>query len=362
MSEHTVNSGASAPASTSATTTPQQSAVAAPAAALQPELAADRAPQASGAAAQSGPGARSRGRAIANAVVRPANSRCGSIAILGASVLWGSTGTASSLAPAGASAAAIGSAGLALGGLLLFLTTCRTRTTYSWAQWRLLIAGAVAVAAYPVTFYPAVARTGVAVATVVALCSAPVFTGLVGWISGRSRPTARWVGATAAAVIGCVAMVLGPELTGQAAAVDLLGIGLALCGGLAYVVYSLIGGELIAEGKPSGSVMGLMFGMAGLMVLPVVLISGVSWLGTMRGAAVALHLAVFTTFLAYRLFGYGLRHTTVATATTLTLAEPAVAAVLAVAVLGERLPAVSWCGLAVLAGGLALLTVRPGRR
>ncbi|GAB4587580.1 hypothetical protein Ntsu_54120 [Nocardia sp. IFM 10818] len=286
----------------------------------------------------------------------------GPAAILGAAVLWGSTGTASSLAPAGAPAAAIGSAGLALGGLLLFLTTWRTKATYTWAQWRLLIAGAVAVAAYPVTFYPAVARTGVAVATVVALCSAPVFTGLAAWMTGRSRPSARWVWATVAAVVGCVALVLGPELTGQPAAVDPLGIGLALCGGLAYVVYSLIGGELIAEGKPSGSVMGLMFGMAGLLVLPVVLVSGGEWLGSLRGAAVALHLAVFTTFLAYRMFGYGLRHTTVATATTLTLAEPAVAAVLAVAVLGERLPAVSWCGLAVLAGGLALLTARPGRR
>jgi len=33
-----------------------------------------------------------------------------------------------------------------------------------------------------------------------------------------------------------------------------------------------------------------------------------------------------------------------------------VAAVLGVAVLGERLPAVSWCGLAVLAVGVVLLT------
>ncbi len=46
-------------------------------------------------------------------------------------------------------------------------------------------------------------------------------------------------------------------------------------------------------------------------------------------------------------------------ATTLTLAEPAVAAVLGVAILGERLPAVSWCGLAALAPSLAFLS-RPG--
>ena len=49
-------------------------------------------------------------------------------------------------------------------------------------------------------------------------------------------------------------------------------------------------------------------------------------------------------------------------ATTLTLAEPAVATLLGVAVLGERLPAVSWCGLAVLAVGLASLAVPANRR
>jgi DME family drug/metabolite transporter len=57
------------------------------------------------------------------------------------------------------------------------------------------------------------------------------------------------------------------------------------------------------------------------------------------------------------MFGHGLRRTSVSVATSLTLGEPAVAAVLGVAVLGERLPAASWGGLAVLAAGLVLLTL-----
>ncbi|MFE4457698.1 EamA family transporter [Nocardia tengchongensis] len=85
--------------------------------------------------------------------------------------------------------------------------------------------------------------------------------------------------------------------------------------------------------------------------------AGIDWLATPRGALVTAHLAVFTCFLAYRLFGYGLRHTGVETATTLTLAEPAVAALLGVTVVGERLPLPSWCGMAVLAVGLAVLTL-----
>ncbi|MFI6869457.1 DMT family transporter [Nocardia sp. NPDC050406] len=280
----------------------------------------------------------------------------GPLSILAAALLWGTTGTVASQAPSGVPAAATGSAGLALGGLLLFLTS-RGVPARARREWWLLALGAVAVAGYPVTFYPAVARTGVAVATVVALGSAPVFAGLAAWLTGGTRPSTRWTVATAAAVTGCAVLVLGSK----SGSVDPLGIALAACGGFAYVVYSLVGGRLIAHGRPSGSVMGAMFGGAALLVLPVVLVHEPSWLVTSRGAAVALHLAVCTTFLAYRLFGYGLRHTAVQVATTLTLAEPAVAALLGVAVLDERLSVESWCGLAVLASGLVVLTL-PVRR
>lgn len=289
----------------------------------------------------------------------------GPAAILAAAALWGTTGTASTLAPAGAPPAAVGSAGLAAGGMLLLLTSRGARpllTACTRAQRWLLGLGSLAVAGYPVTFYPAVARSGVAVATVIALGSAPVFAGLLAWATGQGRPGARWAAATTAAVLGCGAMVLAPGLTGHSGPAYGTGILLAALAGLCYAGYSLIGRTLIAAGHPAAPVLGAMFGTAGLAVLPVLLASGTEWLGSWRGAAVALHLAACTTFLAYRFFGRGLRSTPAQVATTLTLAEPAVATLLAVAVLGERLPALSWCGLGVLAAGLACLTVPASRR
>ncbi|MET9089957.1 EamA family transporter [Streptomyces sp. NPDC004237] len=299
------------------------------------------------------------GRAPRHSRARHASLLTGPLPILTAAVLWGTTGTAGSLAPTGAPAAAVGAAGLVLGGLLLFLTAPGGRSlprTRTGGERGLLALGALAVAGYPLSFYPAVARTGVAVATVVALGGAPVLAGLLAWLTRQSRPTVRWAAATATAVLGCVALVLGPGLTGAGTPVDLPGVLLAAAAGLSYAVYALVGGELIARGHASGAVMGVMFGGAAVLVLPVVLWSAGPWLPTARGALVVLYLGVVTTFLCYRLFGYGLRHTTAQTATTLTLVEPAVAAVLGVAVLGERLPAVSWCGLAVLALGVVLLT------
>ncbi|WP_089009948.1 DMT family transporter [Micromonospora viridifaciens] len=288
----------------------------------------------------------------------------GPIPILAAAVLWGTTGTASSFAPSGAPAAAVGAAGLILGGLLLLLSSRSARSLPRRCardeQW-LLVLGAVAVAGYPLSFYPAVARSGVAVATIIALGSAPVFTGLLGWFAQGTRPTRRWVAATVTAAIGCTALVLGPELAGRTTSVDVIGVTLAAVAGLSYAAYSLVSGKLIARGHASRAVMGAMFGAAALLVLPVLLAGNPQWLLTVRGVGVAVHLAVITTFLAYRLFGYGLRHTTAQVATALTLAEPAVAAVLGVVLLAERLPVVSWAGLAVLTVGLAFLAL-PARR
>ena len=203
------------------------------------------------------------------------------------------------------------------------------------------------------------ARVGVAVATVIALGSAPVFAGLLAWFTGEGRPAPRWAMATIGAVAGCALLVTGPLLTGHAAHVrlPLTGIVLAALAGLSYAGYSLIGGKLIARGHGANRVMGAMFGGGSLLVLPVLVAGGTHWLASVRGALVALHLAVFTTFVAYRLFGAGLRRTTAQVATTLTLAEPAVATVLGVALLHERLPAVSWAGMAALAAGLAVLAV-----
>ncbi len=298
----------------------------------------------------------------------PARSRLasGPLPILGAAVLWGTTGTAGSFAPTSAHPAAIGSAGLVLGGILLFLAGrgSTSLVTGSDARTRrLLLLGAVAVAGYPLSFYPAVANAGVAVGTVITLGSAPVFSGLLAWCTNRTRPTARWGAATVAAVIGCAVLVLGPDLTGTPTPVNALGVLLALVAGFSYSLYAIIAEKLIRRGHTSGAVMGTMFAGGGVLVLPVVLATGTAWLATVNGALVALHLALFTVFLAYWLFGHGLRHTPAATATTLSLAEPAVAAVLGVALVGERLPLVSWSGLVVLALGLAVLRVPlPERR
>jgi DME family drug/metabolite transporter len=249
------------------------------------------------------------------------------------------------------------------GGLLLFLVALRggalrglvgrgTRTRC------LLAIGAAAAAAYQTAFFAAAARAGVAVGTVVTIGAAPVFAGILSMATGRpARPGIRWLAATATAVAGCAMLVTGGHASGASAA----GVALALLASLCYAVYAVTASYLITSGAGDRAVVGAIFGGAAVLLLPVLFTSPMGWVATGRGLAVAAYLAVLTTALAYLFYARGLRTTAVTTATTLGLAEPAIAAVLGLAVLGEHLTAIGLAGLGVLAISL-VIAAWPSRR
>jgi drug/metabolite transporter, DME family len=231
------------------------------------------------------------------------------------------------------------------GGALRGLVTRGTRTRC------LLAVGAAAAAAYQTAFFAATARAGVAVGTVVTIGAAPVFTGILSMVTGRpGRPGARWLAATAAAVAGCVMLVTSGHASGATAA----GVALALLASFCYAVYAVTASYLITNGAEGRAVVGVIFGGAAVLLLPVLFTSPMGWVATGPGLAVATYLAVLTTALAYLLYARGLHTTTVTTATTLGLVEPAVAAVLGLAVLGEHLTTTGLAGLGVLAISLVI--------
>jgi len=62
------------------------------------------------------------------------------------------------------------------------------------------------------------------------------------------------------------------------------------------------------------------------------------------------------TAVAYTSYAYGLKRIKVATVSTLVLAEPATATLLAAVVLGESLNIYSWLGVLIVASGLIYLS------
>jgi DME family drug/metabolite transporter len=293
----------------------------------------------------------------------------GAVAVLAGAAAWGSTGTAAHFAPGGASSVSIGSARIVLGGLLLLLAAAwtapgrrsvRRLVASSGAIRGALVLAAAAVSGYQLCFFTAVRMTGVAIGTVVAIGSAPVFTGLLSRLAGGPRPDHRWLLATVAAVAGCTVLITGGHPAGgHAAGARPAGVALALAAGFCYAVYAVAAARLISAGNPETAVMGLLFGGGAVLLAPVLAASSPGWLLSVRGLAVTGYLGIVTTVLAYLAYGRGLRTISAPVAVTLGLAEPVVAAMLGVVVLGEHLSGAAVAGLVLI--GLALAALAVGR-
>ena len=102
-------------------------------------------------------------------------------------------GTALAFAPPGVQPAAVGAVRIALGGLALLVLAALRGELRSGVGWPPLATttAAVGIAAYQPFFFAGVARTGVALGTIVAIGSTPVWAGAIGFLFGaRNRRSA----------------------------------------------------------------------------------------------------------------------------------------------------------------------------
>jgi drug/metabolite transporter, DME family len=283
------------------------------------------------------------------------------IHVLIAAVLFGTTGTAQALGP-DIEPLAVGSARIVAGAALLMLVALAAgRVRLGSGDRRLILLAGAFVAVYQASFFAAVADTGVAVGTVVALGSAPAFTGVFGRLFAGERLAGRWFAATALACAGVCLLTLGGGSGGEVSAP---GVGLALAAGAAYAGYAVIGKHILDGGGTPEGVMAAVFGTGALILLPALFLIDTGELLTEDGLALAGYLGAVTTALPYILFAKGLERIGASETATLTLAEPVTAMALGFLVLGERPGAVAVAGAALVLAGLALLAVRfeAGRR
>ena len=280
--------------------------------------------------------------------------RSGQLYVIAAAVLWGTTGTAQALAPSGTDPIGVGTLRLLVGGLGLLgfaLVRGGLQRPHTWPLKPVLGAG-LSVAVYQLCFFGGVARTGIAVGTIIAIGSAPVMAGMLGWWLRGDRPSWRWYLATALAVMGAGFMIL----SGGDNRVDLTGILLALGAGLAYALYTVASKQLLDHYAP-GAVMAVIFCLGAVFLLPLLFVVDLHWLAEPGGLLMIIHLGLIATTLSYILFAQGLRMIFAATAVTLSLAEPLTAAILGIVLLGERLTSAIMVGIGLLLAGLLLLSV-----
>ena len=275
-----------------------------------------------------------------------------------AAVLLGTTGTAQALGPDDLDPLVVGWIRMVVGGAGLVALAAARRSTAAPLPRAWTLAAVASVATYQLTFFGGVRLAGVALGTAVGIGSAPIWGGLVDWRFAGWRPSPRWIVAAAIAIGGAV-LVAGEPGDAERPGLGLL---LAVAAGASYAMYAYALQQLARAGD-ADRVAATAFVGAAVLLAPVALIAGggeaLGRLASGRGVLMALHLGLVATTLSYALFTRGVRHTPVATATLLSLAEPVTAVVLGVTIVGEDLTAAAVIGIALLLVGVTIAaTVR----
>ena len=283
-----------------------------------------------------------------NATSRPLP---GIACMIGAATLWGTTGTAQALAGGLLPPVWFGALRLAFASLFFvafaLVSGGLTRSAWQELSPRAALGAGLCMAAYNLCFFAGVKLIGVGVGTAIALGSGPIWAGLLQTAFQRQPTTPAWWVATAVAITGGALLSAGHgEMT-----VSVPGVMLCLASGLSYAVYAMLNKRMVGQ-APASSITLAAFAVAALVSLPVAALqAGLPNLGGRDLIAVA-YTGFVTAGVGYLLFSAALRWMRPASAVTLSLAEPVVAFVLAVVLLGESAGMASVCGLILVLVGV----------
>lgn len=217
----------------------------------------------------------------------------------------------------------------------------------------------LAIALFQLCYFSAVAKAGVAVATLVAICVAPLFVVLLARAFLGERLTRALAMALALGLTGTALLVGPPSEAAGARGAVLPGVLFALGAALSYAVFTLCSRALAPNHHPF-SLIAVGFGTGALMLLPAAA-GGLAAPLPVSGWALVAYIGLIPTALAYVFYFRGMRQVPATSASLVTLLEPMTATLLAWAVFDERLGPPALAGAALLVGALALLA-RASRR
>ncbi len=218
----------------------------------------------------------------------------------------------------------------------------------------------LAMALYQVCYFAAIARIGVTVAVLVALCLAPVIVVLLSAGFLGERVTPRVLVALGGALVGTI-LLIGPPQSVATSPQMLQGVGLAVGAACSYAIITLCSRLLAGRYHPLQPI-AIGFGIGAVLLLPFVFIAGLVITYPPAGWIWLLHLGLVPTALGYTLFLAGMRYTTATVASITTLLEPLTSALLAWIIFDERLGFLGVIGALLLLGTMVLLYVPVRRR
>ena len=198
---------------------------------------------------------------------------------------------------------------------------------------------------------PLAVEAGGATLAAVLLYTAPAWVALFSALLLAERITPRKLAALALTLAGIAGIALAGE---GALRPTRAAIGWGLGAGLSYASLYLFGKHYFARYAPA-----VVF-LHALPVAAVALVPFTSFARVTAPAAVALVvLGVACTYLAYLAYATGLARLEATRAATIATAEPVIAAVLAFAFWGERLPLAGYAAALLVIGGVVLMAAAP---
>jgi drug/metabolite transporter, DME family len=294
-----------------------------------------------------------------DAVASPGRAALGAALVIGAASLWASLGIFGRMAFAhGVPALDVASvraflAFVAILPLALLQGPGLRRLRLPPRDLPLLLGyGAIGIGAFYFVYLAAIERLPIAVAAAL-LYTAPAWVITIAWIM-------RWEPVRPGRLVPLALVLVGAFLVTGAfqnlAAVDAVGVAAGIASGAAYAIFTVIG-KRIRERYDVLTTFLFAYG-AGALVLAVVAPPWRTLLEYPDALTVLILMALGPTLLAVLLFYVGIRHIDASTASMLATIEPVIAALLALAWLGESLTGAVVAGTGLIVAAAVLLRPR----
>ncbi|MGY4098007.1 EamA family transporter [Nocardia sp. R16R-3T] len=259
----------------------------------------------------------------------------------------------------GLSPVSVAACRLAVGGLLLIalLTVTRRPLPRSTAAWQRIAAVAVLVAIIQASYFGAVAASSVSLATLITLGMSPVVVSLLEHLTRRRILDRRRATTIGIAVFGVILLV-GAPADDTAVGALFAGAAIALVSACAFATLTLISARPV-PGLDAITTAGFAVTGGAVLLLPLAAISGLTFQPTPHRVVLVIVFGLISTAMPYTLYLRGLADVGAGTAAVLALLEPLTAAILAAAMLGERLTPSGLVGAAFLTAALVHASLQP---
>jgi DME family drug/metabolite transporter len=275
----------------------------------------------------------------------------GVIAVGIGAMFWGTIGPVIQLFPDGVSFQYSAFRSLFGSAILWFvIVLSKNRTRYSRQDVKPILLAGLGSGGFLPFFSLGFERTGVAVASVVAIGLAPIFVGLISWAFYKKSPGKTWVVGTTFGIVGITAL----NWPGEDAQVNFAGFVFAALAAFSYSWQAIGMSDLSKRHGPFQTVAPA-FTVASLIQIPLTFGKSYEFLSDPKLLVGAIYGAIATLALAYSLFAYGVSRIGPANAVTVGLLEPITAATLGVTVLGERINFLGFTGIIMVLIGLFIV-------